>query len=149
MSHDAVDFYCKTHGRVNVCFPGASHEWVVATDLAIPTPAPVQRQENSVPEAEDTGAVDPRAEILDEAKRIVTADRANAYGPPEDNFRRIADLWTEYVSEIWKKREYFKAEDVAVMMILMKVARLIETPGHKDSWQDIAGYSACGWSTVA
>jgi hypothetical protein len=34
--------------------------------------------------------------------------------------------------------------DVAILMALMKVARLIESPGHEDSWTDLAGYAACG-----
>ena len=27
---------------------------------------------------------------------------------------------------------------------VLKVARLMETPKHEDSWVDIAGYGACG-----
>jgi hypothetical protein len=34
--------------------------------------------------------------------------------------------------------------DVAVPMILMKLARLANAPKHRDSWLDIAGYTACG-----
>lgn len=29
-------------------------------------------------------------------------------------------------------------------MIVTKVARLIQTPTHLDSWIDVAGYSRCG-----
>jgi hypothetical protein len=29
-------------------------------------------------------------------------------------------------------------------MIAVKLSRLIETPGHEDSWLDICGYSALG-----
>ena len=29
-------------------------------------------------------------------------------------------------------------------MIVTKVARLIQTPDHLDSWVDVAGYSRCG-----
>jgi hypothetical protein len=35
-------------------------------------------------------------------------------------------------------------EQVALAMTCLKVARLIETPDHEDSWVDIAGYGACG-----
>jgi hypothetical protein len=34
------------------------------------------------------------------------------------------------------------AEDVALMMVLMKVARLCNTPDHRDSLVDICGYTA-------
>jgi hypothetical protein len=36
------------------------------------------------------------------------------------------------------------ARDVAIFEIMVKVARLAETPDHFDSWTDIAGYAACG-----
>ena len=35
-------------------------------------------------------------------------------------------------------------ETVALMMALLKVARLIKSPEHLDSWVDLAGYAACG-----
>jgi hypothetical protein len=31
----------------------------------------------------------------------------------------------------------------------LKVARLMHTPGHVDSWVDIAGYAACGADVAA
>ena len=34
------------------------------------------------------------------------------------------------------------ASDVAMMMVAIKLARLIETPDHKDSAIDLAGYAA-------
>jgi len=33
-----------------------------------------------------------------------------------------------------------------VLMILTKIARLVESPDHYDSWKDIAGYAAVGWA---
>ena len=38
----------------------------------------------------------------------------------------------------------FSAYDVAVMMALLKIARISENPQHMDSWVDLAGYAACG-----
>ncbi len=38
--------------------------------------------------------------------------------------------------------------DVAVLVLLLKVARLINSPEHMDNWTDIAGYAACGWEAV-
>lgn len=85
-----------------------------------------------------------RRTLLDEAAEIVTKDRNTTYGEPEDTFSRIAGLWSSYL----RGRNPITATDVANMMILMKVARLSTNPGHRDSWVDIAGYAACGWSSA-
>ena len=78
-----------------------------------------------------------RAEILDAAKKIVTGDREKQYGSPEDNFGVIARLWSAYAG-----RE-FTPVDVAMMMTLLKVAR-IKTGHYKaDSYIDACGYLAC------
>lgn len=102
----------------------------------------------------DDPATDPAAQLLDRAKEIVTGARRKAYGTPEDNFRVIAELWLTYLSrrcEAPMERDgeplhllKIDAADVATMMVLMKCARLAETPDHYDSWVDIAGYAACG-----
>ena len=80
-----------------------------------------------------------RVEILDEAKNITSNGRkAWEYGKPEDSFQTIARFWSGYLD-----RE-IKPADVAVMMILLKVARIKSGTGKKDNWVDIAGYAACG-----
>lgn len=80
-----------------------------------------------------------RLEILDEAKNITSNGRkAGEYGKPEDSFQTIARFWSGYLD-----RE-IKPADVAVMMILLKVARIKSGTGKKDNWVDIAGYAACG-----
>jgi len=63
-------------------------------------------------------------------------NRGKDYGDAADNFRRIISLW-ETVLGIKITEAQF-----AQMMILMKIARLNETPDHTDSWVDIAGYAA-------
>ncbi len=79
-----------------------------------------------------------RGGLLDRAKEIVTKDRQNTHGQPEDSFRRIADLWSGYLTV------GLQEQDVAVMMALVKVARIMENPHHADNWIDGAGYFACG-----
>lgn len=80
-----------------------------------------------------------RKEILKQATDAVCTDREGQYGSPEDNFRRIADLWTAY----WGGYP-FEPKDVAMMMALLKIAR-ITTGKHKDdNYIDLAGYAACG-----
>lgn len=79
-----------------------------------------------------------RAEILDTAKEYVTKDRAASHGDLENNFARIADYWTIYTGH------HFEPEDVAVMMALLKIARIGSNAKNADNWVDLAGYSACG-----
>lgn len=86
-----------------------------------------------------------REHVLDEAKKCVLQDRNSTYGKPEDNFRRIAELWTAYLGIRPKDvGAPITPTDVAKMMLLMKVARLAHNPTHKDSWVDLIGYGACG-----
>ena len=91
-----------------------------------------------------------RQEVLDAASAAVNGSRDADYGKPEDNFSRIARLWNGHLINIGliqpspQKDGYLEPSDVAVLLLLVKVARLAETPNHRDSWVDIAGYAACG-----
>ena len=80
-----------------------------------------------------------RAEILATASQYVTKDRAATHGDAENNFQRIAELWNAYMDT-----DSITAIDVAVMLALLKVARIRSNPTHADNWIDIAGYAACG-----
>ena len=84
--------------------------------------------------------------ILDEAKRITDGDRARDYDSPENNFRRISNYWNVYLEH----KGYYGGfgdkgvtpKDVAMMMILMKLAR--EDHKHKrDNLVDACGYARC------
>lgn len=90
-----------------------------------------------------------REELLDKAKEIVMGARQENYGSPESNFKTIATLWSTYVSTTLGKQLTFDPVDVAVMMVLMKVARLANKPDHMDSWIDIAGYAANGAEIIS
>ena len=87
-----------------------------------------------------------RAAILDAAKEIVTGEREQQYGKPEDNFRMIGNLW-----EIYLKARcldscgglHILPEDVAMMMSLLKIARIASGNYKADSFIDLAGYAAC------
>lgn len=81
-------------------------------------------------------------DILLEAHKIVNGDRQGLYGTPENNFQRIADYWERYLKHT--KQEYFTLypEDVAMMMVLMKIARLESGHFTKDSCVDAVGYMA-------
>lgn len=79
-----------------------------------------------------------RANTLEKAKEIVCGHRENEYGSPEDNFKTIADFWSVY------KDVEFTANDVAMMMALLKIARIRTGTATDDSYVDLAGYAACG-----
>ena len=79
-----------------------------------------------------------RKECLEQAMGCVLRDRNNAYGGPEDSFGVIADFWSVYLG-----RKVYPA-DVAMMMSLLKIARIKENRGYKDGYIDLAGYAACG-----
>lgn len=75
-----------------------------------------------------------RGEVLLEALRIINGERQDQYGNPEDCFGRIAMLWTDYLgTEI-------SPHDVAMLMALLKIARIQAGSGKKDSYTDAAGY---------
>ena len=89
-----------------------------------------------MPEIRETGG---RGKILDQAKEIINGNREQIYGPPEDSFQVIADLWNVYFehgvgSELGPK-------DVAMMMCLLKIARQMHQ-GSEDCLVDLAGYAA-------
>jgi hypothetical protein len=79
-----------------------------------------------------------RTEILDAAETCITIDRAATHGDAERNFGTIAVYWSAHLDHP------ITAADVAVMMTLMKCARIKSNPGHADSWVDGIGYLACG-----
>lgn len=89
-----------------------------------------------------------RENTLNFALDYVTNDRNVDNGDPEDNFGSIAELWT-----FWLEKKYgitFKltATDVAMLSIMIKIARLLVTETKHDNWIDIAGYAACGAETA-
>jgi len=66
-------------------------------------------------------------------------ERGEKYGSMLDNHIRIARLWSVLLdTEV-------TPEQVALCMIAVKQARLMETPDHDDSWQDILGYALVGY----
>ncbi|AOT24975.1 hypothetical protein PBI_KALPINE_55 [Mycobacterium phage Kalpine] len=74
--------------------------------------------------------------ILTTAEEIINGQRALDYGDAKENHERIATLWGAY-----KRGVEFSPEDVAVMMILLKIARFMENGYHNDTVVDIAGYA--------
>ena len=77
-----------------------------------------------------------RTQILTEACRIVNGDRDKQYGRPENNFALIADLWSAYLGQ------EVTNIDVAMMMTMLKIARIKTGYYVEDSYIDGCGYMA-------
>ena len=78
-----------------------------------------------------------RTECLQAAEKIITGERENIYGSPEDNFKLIARFWSHCL------RYNIEPIDVANMMTLLKMARAATGKFNADNYVDIAGYAAC------
>lgn len=79
-----------------------------------------------------------RDELLDKAKETVTGPREKTYGSPEKSLAVIGKLWSVVLGT------ELRPGDIALMMALLKIARLIRDNYHEDSWVDLAGYAAIG-----
>lgn len=80
----------------------------------------------------------PRQQVLDAASAGINGPREQDYGDPVVGFTRTAKLWEQILGTP------VTPEQVALCMAALKIARLVETPSHQDSWVDIAGYAALG-----
>jgi hypothetical protein len=80
--------------------------------------------------------------ILEEAAEITAGPRERDYDHPLPNHLRIARLWNAYFACRKEPTAELDAEDVARMMILLKIARDVFTP-KRDSLVDIVGYARC------
>ena len=80
-----------------------------------------------------------RDDVLDTAKKCVSSDREAQYGDPASNFALVADLWTAYRG---RPGETYTPLDVAMMLALLKVARIRTGATKDDNFVDLCGYSA-------
>lgn len=90
-----------------------------------------------------------RKTVLDTAEKAVNGSRNLNHGEPEQNFARIARLWNAHginagLLDATDASKQLTEADVALMLAMVKVARIENKPSHLESWVDIAGYAACG-----
>jgi len=78
--------------------------------------------------------------ILVEAAKIVDNDRADDYGDPRDDFKRIATIWSTLLEN--KLNVDLTPSEVGAMMIALKLSRAAHN-NKRDNWIDIAGYAHC------
>jgi hypothetical protein len=77
--------------------------------------------------------------ILDEAAGLVDGDRGAHYGHPLDDFGKVTRAAAAL--GIFQPGENYVPElHHALYMVLVKISRLVETPAHRDSIVDGAGY---------
>lgn len=79
-----------------------------------------------------------REDVLAKAKMCVCGDREQDYGSPESNIGRIATFWSVYLGIP------IRDKDVAAMMCLLKISRIVSGHAKSDNWVDLAGYAALG-----
>lgn len=72
---------------------------------------------------------------FDAATQKVTEERGEIYGHPDEDFGRIMEI-----SKVLDECTDVRIRHV-LRMIAVKMCRLIVSPGHLDSWIDIAGYA--------
>lgn len=87
----------------------------------------------------------PRASVLAEASELIHGERNANYGTPTENFERTAALWNAQLGHKLAEGQAFTPQDVAMLMVQLKMARLVTSPGKRDHYVDAAGYLACGW----
>ena len=73
--------------------------------------------------------------VIEEAARLTTQDRQDTYGHPADDFAKVALMTVPIMeSDIDPKLKH------ALYMVQVKIARLLNTPEHRDSIVDGIGY---------
>ena len=73
---------------------------------------------------------------IDKAKDIVSTDRELTHGNKKINQDNIAKMWSAYLDRDISGR------DVALMMVLLKVARTKAGSHNTDDYIDMVGYSS-------
>ncbi len=77
----------------------------------------------------------PLPSILEEAAGLVDGPRQDTYGHPRDDFAKTALMWSAIFGVD------VTPEQVALAMCCVKISRLLQTPAHRYSLVDLAGYA--------
>lgn len=78
-----------------------------------------------------------RGDILRTADKLTHGDRNAAYGDPVDNYRHTAAIANAIVGPLTGP---ITAQQMALLMVAVKLARLAKNTEHKDSYIDAAAY---------
>jgi hypothetical protein len=80
--------------------------------------------------------------ILEEASKVTSGDKRRDYDSATKNHERIAKLWNTYLDIRKEPTGPITAENVAWMMVMLKIARNEHT-AKPDNYVDAAGYIRC------
>ncbi|AHJ88349.1 hypothetical protein CG91_gp049 [Mycobacterium phage 39HC] len=85
-----------------------------------------------------------RDRLLKEAGEAISGDRERDYGSARDGFARTGQLIAAILD-----LDVVTAEQVALILAALKISRLAQNTGHRDSWLDLIGYAALGGDIAA
>jgi len=85
---------------------------------------------------------------IEKASEITSIRKYRHYGDPKGNHERIGVLLDAYLSIRRNNDSPITPEQSIAIEILKKIARIEASPKHEDSWVDIIGYGACGYSVA-
>jgi hypothetical protein len=124
-------------------FPAQNYASAISQEIS-------QQLDNPIRKHEPDGVVNPalveptpqkRDSVLLEAHNVIHGARSRDYGAALDNHTATADMLSAYLRRKYGIAVSLTAEDVCLFNVLQKVARLANTPDHRDSLVDIAGYA--------
>ena len=84
-----------------------------------------------------------KEEILVKANQLISKTRNETHGDAFKNHAEIAEFWNIFLDKKLQPMASITAEDVALMMVLMKISR--NNQGKKnnlDNFIDMCGYAA-------
>ena len=84
-----------------------------------------------------------KEEIFVKANRLISKTRNETHGDAFKNHAEIAEFWNIFLDKKLQSMASITAEDVALMMVLMKISR--NSQGKKsniDNFIDMCGYAA-------
>ena len=76
------------------------------------------------------------------ALKLLNGKREHEYGDKKINHKNIAKLWSAYLGK------EVSAHDVAILMLLLKIARVKFGNPSSDTYIDMVGYSAIAGELV-
>lgn len=81
--------------------------------------------------------------MLQQAEDTINGPRQTDYGDKLTNFSQISMMVQGLLAPKLLPDSRITPEDIAMIMMLVKMSRLAKTPDHYDSILDIAGYAGC------
>ena len=89
------------------------------------------------------GKMSIRETILKDAIGLTTGEREATYGPVENNLKNCAALVTAYLEgKYGADSPTLTSEDIAWVMVLIKMVRTFHNDMHEDNYVDAAAYAA-------